>query len=376
LAGGTNGDGDTFYNNAYLYTPGPYTGTNDTLTLSGASLSVARAGSRAVTLTDGRILITGGQDATGIDNAVDIYDSGASATAYGTPGPTSPYSAVTGGSGDYIANANCTAALPPPTPCMATARLYHTATLLNDGRVLIAGGLDNHGNVLSSLEIWDPAADGGVGGFYPLGTATLGGTPSGNAVAGTLADGRLLHSAVLLANGKVLIFGGTDASGTPVNSAEIIDPNWIGATPSPSTPASSLNSARLAASSTLLPDGTVLTAGGYGSTPATPSLLSSENFYAREGYSTAPARAADLNLPTVVPGSATVYTTSVTPGPNEELNFYYWSAPDEVFTGQGTSSISFTVNASSTTTPPYHIFVLVTDQYGLSYYKSGNLPTH
>jgi hypothetical protein len=125
-----------------------------------------------------------------------------------------------------------------------------------------------------------------------------------------------------------------------------------------------------------LPDGTVLTAGGYGSTPATPSLLSSENFYAREGYSTAPARAADLNLPTVVPGSATVYTTSVTPGTNEELNFYYWSAPDEVFTGQGTSSISFTVNASSTTTPPYHIFVLVTDQYGLSYYKSGNLPTH
>jgi hypothetical protein len=387
LAGGTNGDGDTFYNNAYLYTPGPFTGTNDSLLASSGHLSVARAGSRAVTLPDGRILILGGQDATGIDNAVDIYDSGTSTSAYGTTGSTAanPYTAVTGGTGDYFANANC-AYTAGPTTCLGTPRLYETATLLNDGRVLIAGGLDNQGNVLNSIEIWDPTANGGAGGFYGLGTYTgpigSGGTLTLHA-AGTLATPRLLHSAVLLANGKVLIFGGTDGTNgdAPLNSAEVIDPNWnpnaTGAAMTPSTPASSLNSARLAASSTLLPDGTVLTAGGYGSTPTTPSLLSSENFYAREGYSTAPARAADLNLPTVVPGSATSYTTSVSPGNNEELNFYYWGAPDENITsGQGTSSISFTVDASSTTTPPYHIFVLVTDQYGLSYYKSGNLPTH
>jgi hypothetical protein len=68
---------------------------------------VGRAGSKAVTLKDGRILILGGQDAGGIDNAVDIYDSVTSATAYGTPGPTGPYTAVTGAIGDYMANANC-----------------------------------------------------------------------------------------------------------------------------------------------------------------------------------------------------------------------------------------------------------------------------
>jgi hypothetical protein len=129
------------------------------------------------------------------------------------PGSTTanPYTAVTGGSGDYIANANCAYALPPPTPCMATPRLYQTATLLNDGRVLIAGGLDNHGNVLNSIEIWDPDGQRGVGGFYPW-ARRFWRHPDRATPAGTLAHGRLLHSAVLLANGKVLIFGGTDGT--------------------------------------------------------------------------------------------------------------------------------------------------------------------
>jgi len=377
IAGGQNGFGDQFYNTAYLFTPGATPGTLDDLDDSGGTLSVGRAGSKAVTLKDGRILILGGQDAGGIDNAVDIYDSGTSATAYRTPGPTGPYTAVTGASGDYMANANCSYTGQQPT-CMISPRLYHTATLLNDGRVLIAGGLDNQGNVLSSVEIWDPAANSGAGGFYGLGTVTApfgsGGSLSGHA-AGTLAHGRLLHSAVLLANGKVLIFGGTDATGAALTSAEVIDPNWYGTTPSPSIPASSTNYPRLLSSSALLPDGTVFTAGGYNPTGAAPLTENTgEIFTAQEGYTTAPA-VPSFTPPSVVAGS-TSNTASVTVPSSEEITNYSWSAPDETnIVGQGTGSITFTASPTANPSPGYPISVQVTDQYGLSTLLSGHLVT-
>ena len=377
IAGGQNGFGDQFYNTAYLFTPGATPGTLDDLDDSGGTLSVGRAGSKAVTLKDGRILILGGQDAGGIDNAVDIYDSGTSATAYRTPGPTGPYTAVTGASGDYMANANCSYTGQQPT-CMISPRLYHTATLLNDGRVLIAGGLDNQGNVLSSVEIWDPAANSGAGGFYGLGTVTApfgsGGSLSGHA-AGTLAHGRLLHSAVLLANGKVLIFGGTDATGAALTSAEVIDPNWYGTTPSPSIPASSTNYPRLLSSSALLPDGTVFTAGGYNPTGAAPLTENTgEIFTAQEGYTTAPA-VPSFTPPSVVAGS-TSNTASVTVPSSEEITNYSWIAHDETITsGQDNPTLTFTANRVPNTSPGYPISVQVTDQYGLSTLLSGHLVT-
>src|SRR5262245_50795836 len=43
------------------------------------------------------------------------------------------------------------------TGSLATARQQHTATLLPDGRVLVAGGTDSNGVVLSSAELYDPA---------------------------------------------------------------------------------------------------------------------------------------------------------------------------------------------------------------------------
>src|SRR2546425_992368 len=64
-----------------------------------------------------------------------------------------------------------------PTGSLATARSAHTATLLPNGKVLVAGG----GNGLSSAELYDPAS----------GTWTA---------TGSLATGRERHAAVLLPN--------------------------------------------------------------------------------------------------------------------------------------------------------------------------------
>ena len=67
-------------------------------------------------------------------------------------------------------------------------RTNHTATLLPDGKVLVAGGR-RHGYIFESAELYDPAS----------GTWTFG---------GSLAHRRTNHTATLLPNGKVLVAGG------------------------------------------------------------------------------------------------------------------------------------------------------------------------
>ncbi len=71
----------------------------------------------------------------------------------------------------------------------ATARDEHTATLLPNGRVFVAAGKDNSGNLLASAELYNPA------------------TGAWSAI-GSLANARYFHTATLLPNGKVLIAGG------------------------------------------------------------------------------------------------------------------------------------------------------------------------
>lgn len=82
---------------------------------------------------------------------------------------------------------------------MNFSRIAATATLLNDGRVLIAGGIAD-GQALSSAELYDPRT----------GTFT---------VTGPMIEARTRHSATLLPSGQVLLAGGTGGV-----SAEIYSP--------------------------------------------------------------------------------------------------------------------------------------------------------
>jgi hypothetical protein len=86
------------------------------------------------------------------------------------------------------------------TGSLNVARAYHTATLLPNGKVLVVGGVDTNMNSLSSMELYDPASR----------TWTL---------IGNLSIARNGHTTTLLPNGKVLIAGG-EAAG---NSAELYD---------------------------------------------------------------------------------------------------------------------------------------------------------
>jgi len=115
------------------------------------------------------------------------------------------------------------------TGSLSLARQSHTATLLPNGKVLIAGGLS--GAILTaSAEIYDPAA----GKF---------------SATGSMAEARKTHTATLLPNGKVLIVGGVKEE-TPLASAEIFDPatNNFSAT-------GRMSNARQAHTATMLPNG-------------------------------------------------------------------------------------------------------------------------
>jgi hypothetical protein len=153
------------------------------------------------------------------------------------------------------------------TGSMATARRFHTATLLPNGKVLVAGGWNAGSTAFASAELYDPSS----------------GTFSG---AGNMTVPRAGHTATLLNNGKVLIAGGnSDTSGAAVSSAELYDPstNTFTATPG------SMTAARVAHTGTLLQSGKVLIAGGDVSfnISSGQSLASAETFDPSTGTFTA-----------------------------------------------------------------------------------------
>jgi hypothetical protein len=123
---------------------------------------------------------------------------------------------------------------------MLTERAAHTATLLPDGRVLLAGGFDAGGNSLSSAELFDPA------------TSTFSATDP-------LSVARQSHTATRLQNGKILITGGYGHDSEYLDSAELFDP-----VTETFSPIGHMVVARAGHVAIQLNDGTILIAGGVG----------------------------------------------------------------------------------------------------------------
>jgi len=181
------------------------------------SLSTARHVHSATLLSSGKVLITGGY--------ADPYGSQAIASA----------EVYDPASGTWSAGAS-----------MASPRGEHTATLLPNGKVLVAGGF----NALAAAEVYDPAS----------------GTWSATA---SMLSGRHAHKATLLPNGKVLVSGGWNRGA--LAAAEVYDPasgTW--------NATASMASARYMHTTTLLPNGKVLVSGGSTSGNGSSALAAAE----------------------------------------------------------------------------------------------------
>ncbi len=219
------------------------------------SLNVARYGYSATLLTNGKVLIAGGQAGAPLNNiaSAELYDPVTG--LFGATGSLSMaregHSAIAlpdgkvliiGGArdGEYLDLAELydpAAGTFSPAGTMNVARMGAAVALLPDGTVLVAGGR-THGNVeISSSELYDPV------------TRTF-------SNSGSMGTQRAASGAVLLDNGKVLVLGGA-IGGTFLNSAELYDPET-----GSFTPTGPMLEGRYWVKPTLLNDGKVLVVGG------------------------------------------------------------------------------------------------------------------
>jgi hypothetical protein len=186
------------------------------------------SGLSATLLPNGKVLIVGGQFGDASQTSAEIYD------------PATGTSSATG--------------------ALATPRSFHTAALLDDGRVLVAGGhqFNFYNSALASAELFDPAA----GTFSPT---------------GDMATHRQDATATPLGGGRVLIAGGYDAGGAAQSSAEVYDATTNGFAATGSMLAGRGNHA-----ATSLGGGKILITGGHAGFPAA-SLASAEIYDVASG---------------------------------------------------------------------------------------------
>lgn len=182
-------------------------------------MSTLRGGNQATLLVDGRLLVTGesatnpSPESLGLTGSAEVFDP---ATGRWTSAGR-----------------------------MNTPRVAHTMTLLTDGSVLVAGGVDDADDTIASAEIYDPASNSWR-------------------YTASMQAARFQHTAVRLPDGTVLVAAGSDDDflGTVIASAERYDPvsrTW--------STAHHVSIARQWHTATLLPDGDVLVVGGYATHP-------------------------------------------------------------------------------------------------------------
>jgi hypothetical protein len=228
---------DVLSTNAFRVIAGRGLGTAERYSSTGAALGATsgglwqpRYGHTATELNDGTVLVAGGSDdftepPANSDLSLEIYDRTSRQFA-----PLGPAARLSGN------------------------RFFHTATKLKDGRVLIAGGLSRgdsffhasgfKGSILSSAEIFDPKNQTTVS-------------------AGAMTSPRVFHGASLLNDGRILLVGGVigvtpDGSNIIGQTADLFDPTTGTFT------AVVTNEARGNNRCVTLDDGRVLVVGGAG----------------------------------------------------------------------------------------------------------------
>lgn len=140
-----------------------------------------------------------------------------------------------------------------PTGKLGTARASHTATPLPDGKVLIAGGYN--GSYLQSSEIYDPKT-----GRFDLGPM--------------LTVPRSDHTATALSDGSVLLAGGVSTGWSFLAEAEVFDPKT-----GKFTAVGKMASPRESHTATLLQNGKVLITGGHRDRREAITIFSSTELY-------------------------------------------------------------------------------------------------
>jgi N-acetylneuraminic acid mutarotase len=279
----------------------------------------------ATRLTTGQVLIAGGMSPSGVVNNAQLYTSASQTFAAVNPMNVARWlhtatllndGTVLIAGGSELANEETldSAEIYNPTAgtftllsnTLNTARVGHTATLLNNGQVLIVGGYDPETGLIADAELYDPPSQT----FIDLGdtnapryrhTSTVlqngqvliaGGetdpVPTGayntaelfdpvrqafTLVSVPMTTPRQGHAAVLLNNGQVLISGGNDPGTGSLNTAELYDPNsdiFIAVAGVMTTP-------RISHVMTLLNGGQVLIVGGASGASGT-ALASTETY--------------------------------------------------------------------------------------------------
>lgn len=198
---------------AELYNP-----SNQTWTNTQTSMSSEHTSATASVLNDGKVLVIGGWTGSINTNSCEIYDPATDSWSNASP--------------------------------LNKGRSDHSATKLQDGKILVIGGYDGSVN-LNSCELYDP-------------------TNNTWTIVDSLTTGRSSHTATLLSNGKVFVAGGYNPTANfQINSTELYNPglnSWING------PTMSVGRNQHAAS--LLPSGDVLISGGESFTGGTPFAFS------------------------------------------------------------------------------------------------------